>query len=173
MEINLLNYSKQIKTNTLKEYMEELTQALINKGVDMSSVVFTYDDIHVAHIFNNIMRKHGKRGPLLDNFSFQYSVNEAFNEKKKVVIIGENFRTVAPWGDAWEIIAIISTIYKVAIWHEVAHLLGADDYYDYDTKAKVDNCKLEKCIMQYGCCSFEFCDQAVLEINERLFTVSP
>lgn len=38
MEINLLNYSKQIKTNTLKEYIEELTQALINKGVDMSSV---------------------------------------------------------------------------------------------------------------------------------------
>lgn len=168
MRINVLNYSKKLETSLLQAYVEGLTQTLVNKGVDMTNVTFTYGDPNVASITNNIIMQHDKGSPLLGDFSFQLSVNEVFNEEEKVVLVGEHFKTIALWGDAWEIIAIISSIEKVAIWHEIAHLLGADDHYDYDTHEKLDICELNQCIMQYGCYSFEFCNQAILEIKKRL-----
>lgn len=35
------------------------------------------------------------------------------------------------------------------VWHEMMHLLGADDCYDLKQRSHAPNCELDNCIMQY------------------------
>lgn len=47
--------------------------------------------------------------------------------------------------------AVYRLDYKVTIWHEALHLLGADDCYEQDNpRKKKPQCKLDGCIMEWN-----------------------
>lgn len=68
--------------------------------------------------------------------------------------------------------AVLLKVYKNIVWHEVAHLFGADDHYiENDTAKMKKQCSAKKkCVMQYDpsekpCC---FCSTAIEEIRSNM-----
>ena len=53
------------------------------------------------------------------------------------------------WGTAFPTLAITYEIEKYIVWHEMLHLLGADDCYDLSQGDRGPNCDCPNCIMQY------------------------
>lgn len=167
MIIHVLNFS-EIETNVFRDYLEELRETLTSKGVDMGGIVFTFNDKAICDTMRDLIQEHDKGEPLLGDLFFQIAMVENFNEGNKVAIISESLKTEYPWGEAWEMITFIKNKEKANIWHEIAHLLGADDHYERDTTAAKDTCGLDDCIMQYGKLSLVFCEKAINEIKRSL-----
>ena len=58
----------------------------------------------------------------------------------------------ASWGCQWGQLVAIYKHDRYVIWHELFHLLGADDCYDVGSAAEIRDhtCGNQKCIMQYA-----------------------
>lgn len=92
-----------------------------------------------------------------------------------VLITGNKYLLEYPngtyYGDTIEGgICINANLHKKSIWHETAHILGAEDHYTGHTTCKSVNCSdVAQCLMQwnalYGSC---FCDIAIEEMRRTL-----
>jgi len=58
---------------------------------------------------------------------------------------------------------------RLSIWHETAHLLGADDHYD-EQHQPIRECTLKgRCIMQWiSTLDHDFCSFAIKQMSEFL-----
>lgn len=69
--------------------------------------------------------------------------------------------------------AVVIKSYKNIVWHEVAHLFGADDHYiENDTSKMKEKCPDKvSCIMQYdpGDKPCSFCSTSLKEISNKMF----
>jgi hypothetical protein len=93
-----------------------------------------------------------------------------------VIIIEESYELVHLYGDAYLSTAnspgfcMNKNMAQKSIWHETAHVLGANDHYDENTKLPLSICtESHKCFMQWdavkGSC---FCSKSIEEINQYL-----
>ncbi len=89
-----------------------------------------------------------------------------------IIIAGANIQLNSSYGEAmWNIIegglCINVNVAKKSIWHEVAHLLGADDHYDKDTKKPKKICTDHlNCLMQWNSTQGKhFCSKSIAEIK--------
>lgn len=83
--------------------------------------------------------------------------------------------TNALWGLATSTLAIVYGIYdKYSVWHEMLHLLGADDCYDLSKSDRGPNCDCPNCIMQYEATKANvgdwpfICDANIQRIQRRI-----
>ncbi|MBL7187426.1 MAG: hypothetical protein ISS70_13980 [Phycisphaerae bacterium] len=81
----------------------------------------------------------------------------------------------AEWGIAVNNLAIVYGLHhKNSVWHEMLHLLGADDCYDLSESDRGPNCDCPNCIMQYDATiadvkSWPFlCDTNIQNIQKRI-----
>ena len=106
---------------------------------------------------------------VIADFLKSNAVNDARNYR--FVFVGEELNTQIQneWGESipnW--IAVITYIAKKNIWHEVAHLLGAEDHYGDG----MNRCKNpDRCIMTYGKTEGVLCEEALAEIRNYISTL--
>lgn len=160
-------------------FLHEVIAQSSNNGV------CSFDSIlnHISKIENyNRIRRSGKTSKLKDS---EIPIIEAWKKSNcedispslsgKVVIVSDNSVRVilghnGAHGVSYGRFAFLIEDYKNILWHEAAHLIGADDHYCkkdvYRAKPKCQNPDL--CIMQWNPsdkpCSF--CEQSIREIAE-------
>jgi len=84
------------------------------------------------------------------------------------VFIGENIKTKNDWGESDGYFAVITYVQEKNIWHEVAHLLGAEDHYGDG----LNRCKNpDRCIMTYGNTEGGLCEATLAEIKSYIDTL--
>jgi len=91
----------------------------------------------------------------------------------KFIFLGEKLTTKNSWGDAYgRWLTVISYLHEKNIWHEVAHLLGAEDHYDSETKLPLAICtNPSECIMTYAKTKGVLCKEALAEIRNYIRTL--
>lgn len=87
----------------------------------------------------------------------------------KFIFIGEQLNIQNEWGEANNWIAVIKELKEKVIWHEIAHLLGANDHYHTETHATLDICSNPShCIMTFGMQNGELCSESLQEIRNEM-----
>lgn len=90
-------------------------------------------------------------------------------ETRMIALMGEEIETNNSWGDARKgFFTIIKNIHEKNIWHEIVHLIGAEDHYDEDTLKVKSICKNNRCIMRYGKTKGVLCQESLNEIRNYL-----
>lgn len=135
-------------------------------------ISYIYEDPVLFALINKYLNAASNiNDSLLCNIEFQMELNEyriPCGSKDMYIIIGESIPTGQnDWGEAIEgFISVIKNPLEKNIWHEVAHLFGANDHYNITTKD--GTCSEQNCIMQYGKSEGVFCSETIIEINSYL-----
>lgn len=98
----------------------------------------------------------------------------SFKNFKIVVISGHKYDIPDLYGVAIHKgnVCINRCLKRESIWHETAHLFGADDHYDKNDKNHPTTCGDKKCLMQWDARGGNhFCKKAIEEINEYTKTI--
>src|SRR5690606_28672220 len=95
----------------------------------------------------------------LNTYKTSSTTNDMFIIIAKSIPTGSN-----DWGEAMPgFVAVIKELNEKNIWHEIAHLFGAEDHYEPTTRS--DSCDEPNCIMQYGKTEGDFCSRTISEIK--------
>jgi hypothetical protein len=162
--IHVLNYSGLTSNETIEKYMRNFTEYLTQQNID--DITIEYNN----NLYFNEVKMIIDRLPVSDYLIYNLDLTLTLNNSNGIVfaIIGEELNTENQWGDATDFIAVISCTLEKNVWHEVAHLIGANDHYDINTSKALDICMDENCLMQYGKKEGIFCDRTINEIKEHL-----
>ena len=101
---------------------------------------------------------------LINLSNLMYGVD---NRDIAFIVIGD-LKIRNNWGDAQGICAVIGNDHPKNIWHEVAHIFGADDHYDAVSHLPTSVCKSKDCIMRFGELNGELCDESIKEIERYI-----
>ncbi|MBP1949349.1 hypothetical protein [Virgibacillus litoralis] len=162
--IHVLNYSNVTSNETIKKYMNNFTEYLNQQNIHEFSINYN-DKLYYEEVIKIIDRLIVSEY-LIHNLDLSLMLNNTNNEV--FAIIGEELPTENQWGDATDFIAVISCTLEKNIWHEIAHLIGANDHYDNNTQKALDICMDENCIMQHGKDEGVFCNRVIDEIKKHL-----
>ncbi|MGP4107951.1 hypothetical protein [Virgibacillus sp. L01] len=166
--IHVLNYSNVTSNETIEKYMRDFTEYLNQQNIDEFSI--DYNNQFYFEEVKKIIDRLNVSECLIHNFDLSLTLN---NSKGEVfAIIGEELPTKNQWGDATDYIAVISCTQEKNIWHEVAHLIGANDHYDNNTNNALDICMDDNCIMRYGIVKGVFCERTINEIKSHLENIN-
>lgn len=169
IKLNVLNYSTSTTDDVIKVYIENLFKELINNGVVIDNVQIEYNNVNHYKMVKKFIDENPKNKPLIENYKIQLAINEYSLKGQRFIIIGENLPTKNEWGDAFtDLFTVINHISEKNIWHEVAHVIGAEDHYYLDTKKAINNCMSDNCVMQYGKANGILCERAINEIKAHL-----
>lgn len=175
----VLNYSTLGRTKT-EGYINNFINRLKEEGIDIGIKIEYCEELFKNRFQKYIDDKKGNALVLNDNFLME--VNDCLLEtsnninihKYKFVFIGEQLKTKNPWGDEIGYIAVIKKVKEKVIWHEIAHLLGAEEHYNDDaTHTTSEICSdPSNCIMTYGKLEGEPCYKSLQEIRKALIDQS-
>jgi len=169
IKLNVLNYSKHTPDDGIKVYIDSLFKELLNNGVNIDNVQIEYNNADHYKMVKKFIDKNPRNKPLIENSKLWSAIYEYYPKGERFIIIGENIPTQNNWGDAiTDLFTVIKHISEKNIWHEVAHVIGAEDHYDSDTNKAINNCMSEHCIMQYGKDNGILCECAINEIKDHL-----
>jgi hypothetical protein len=73
-------------------------------------------------------------------------------DDSKLAKMAKTYVPIAKWGlmNNEVILAVYKLNNKYILWHEVLHLFGVDDCYDYKDPYNGTTCGLDNCLMQYA-----------------------
>lgn len=163
IKLNVLNYSSYTNIETIKVYIENLLDVLSRADINTGNFDITYNSsIHFQTIWEIINKA---KEPLIHSDELMLALNEYY-PSERFVILGDELHTENKWGEArGDFFAVIKYLNEKNIWHEIAHLIGAEDHYDNDTHCATNNCLDNNCIMQYGKTDGVLCKCAIDEIK--------
>lgn len=166
INLNILDLSQNKAEN--KETIQLLIDFLSGQGINRNISIIVDDPI-----YKSLVMKYLETGTdsLLNCHEFLIDLNDynnTFAIDTFFVIIGDTIPTGHNyWGEALTgFVAVIIKQNRVNIWHEIAHLFGAEDHYDQESKNAI--CLNKTCIMQYGKSEGEFCAQSIKEITDYI-----
>lgn len=162
--VHVLNFSSNFSSSKLKELIGNFNKILRTYGIE--GIEFIINDKHYLKLVKRIIDETPQDSPLIENVELLLELG--ISNKISFAIIGEQLGTLNPWGDAIDYVTVINNLSEKNIWHEISHLLGADDHYDENTKDTIEKCKSSNCIMQYGITDGSLCDRAIEEIRSHL-----
>ena len=169
IKLNVLNYSKGMSDDSIKVYIENLFKELLNNGVNIDNVQIEYNNADHYKMVKKFIDENPRDKPLIKNPKLFSAICEYYPKCERFIIIGENLPTQNKWGDAiTDLFTVIKNISEKNIWHEVAHIIGAEDHYDCDTQKAINNCMSDNCIMQFGKANGIFCECSINEIKGYL-----
>ncbi|PAE38170.1 hypothetical protein [Bacillus sp. 7884-1] len=166
--IHVLNYSKVTSNETLEKYMSNFIKYLIKRNIDNLTVNYN-NELYYEEV-KQIIDRLPVSNNLIDSLDLTLILNNCNGDV--FAIVGEDLPTDNPWGDATDFIAVVSCTLEKNIWHEVAHLIGADDHYDKNTNEVLDICMDDNCIMQFGKDEGFLCASTIYEIKLHLNNIS-
>jgi hypothetical protein len=170
--LNVLNYSSNTTESKVIEYIDNLFSELAKMGIDIGCVQIKLNDKRFYNMVEKFVDTTPNNKPLINDDKLLLALNEYYFHGDRFVIIGEKFVTENPWGDARiSFITVIKHITEKNIWHEVAHVLGAEDHYIKNSYDVIDNCIDDNCIMRYGRYNGTFCSTVINEIKTNLNAV--
>lgn len=171
--LHVFNYSS-LDDAKIEGCIKSFLKHLKEKGIEKSFKVELCGE-STKNRFNEIIYDDSKSALSNDN-DFESAVytyhgelsNNEYGINYKFIFIGETLKTDYPWGDArgdW--FAVIKNLQEKAIWHEIAHLIGAKDHYNVETHAPLSICRdHQKCLMTWGNSSGELlCSASLQEIR--------
>ena len=88
------------------------------------------------------------------------------NTNIAIIIIGD-MKTINLYGDAKGICAVITNDNPKNIWHETAHVFGANDHYEEDKSPSL-YCTSNNCLMRYDNLDGELCDASIEEVKSYI-----
>jgi hypothetical protein len=166
IKLNVLNYSNSTSDNLVQMYIDKLFKVLSNKGVNIAEVNIQYNNTKFFSIVKKFVDENPNNRPLIADVMFLMALNKYYSKRERFVIIGENITTENLWGDAFiGFLTVIKHITEQNIWHEVAHVLGAEDHYIKDSDDAIENCVDNSCIMRFGRNDGTLCTGAIDEIK--------
>jgi hypothetical protein len=168
----VFNYSKVLEDVEAENHINSLFEYLRANGVEV--------EIRIEMVKGSLKEEIAEYAknesvPFIDNPDLILAINK-FEKKTKMtsgvrdyrhVFIGENLKAQDQneWGESDGYFAVIKNVHKKNIWHEVAHLLGAEDHYGTGRNL----CKSSDiCIMTYGNTEGELCEAALAEIRSYI-----
>lgn len=162
--VKILNYSQNLSEENLIKYIRNYSEFLVAN--EINNIEFKVNDSDCYESIGKIVQKITPNSKAIDSDDLLGKINNC--EGTVYAILGEQFNTYHPWGDARDFITIIKNIYEKNIWHEISHLLGAKDHYEVTTKFPLKICSSNNCIMQYGKTEGYLCEMALEEIRVYL-----
>jgi hypothetical protein len=176
----VFNYSV-VNDAIIEGYLKSFVKHLKDKGVKTDFQIERCGE-SIKNRFKEIINDESK-GALSNNDDFESAVysyhgelsNNEYGNNYKFIFIGETLYCEYPWGDAkgdW--FAVIRNVHEKAIWHEIAHLIGAEDHYDPQTHEASSICSNpSNCIMTHGKLKGELCPENIREIRMALCEYLP
>lgn len=174
IHFRVLNYSK-LNDEEIEGCISGFLQHLKEQGIKNDFEIVHCEDFLRSRFLQYI--NNDKAGALLDNQDFILELNcylgELSNYRNtqnyKFIFIGEQLNIQNEWGEANNWIAVITNLEEKVIWHEIAHLLGANDHYSPETLATSDICSNPlHCIMTFGILTGELCSESLREIRKYM-----
>lgn len=151
-------YQMPRKKDWLKQSIEELSWYLSRPPVEVNYAFSELSEEHEADILK-IFQSSPKTICVWEAQILDYFLQKERNFTNLFVACPQNSHLKrvslqtcpsAQWGIANESLAIVYEHHsRIVVWHELLHLLGADDCYDMTEGDWGPNCGLPNCIMQY------------------------
>lgn len=174
IKFHLINYSF-LKDEVVEGFMKNFVSYLKEQKIEQDfEIEICGEDL--KNRFNEILSKN--KGFALNNLIVEVSsyfdeiTNGKFGHKHKFIFLGEQLVTEYPWGDAIVgFITVISYLEEKVIWHEVAHLIGAEDHYNRNTSfhEPLEICSdSARCIMTWGKTEGILCSVSKHEIKNYI-----
>jgi hypothetical protein len=175
----VFNYSKVLEDVEIENHITSLFEYLRANGVE---VEFRMEIVRgsLREEFDKYIKDRSK--PFIEHQGVvsviaDFPISNADARNRRFVFVGEELKTQIKneWGESipnW--IAVIKYIEKMNIWHEVAHLLGAEDHYDSmdeNHKALPICGDPDKCIMTWGKEEGVLCEATLAEIRSSIRTL--
>jgi hypothetical protein len=148
----------------VEDSLVELFQVLKNKPFEVNFVPERLSDELMCIVTEELNRKHSQINR--DFFLLKYwkEIRKRISDPKKFtplviycnpieIIVEEILKKepLAKWGLTHpKRIALVYNHNKYILWHEILHLFGAEDCYDYDNPHGKLKCGLQNCLMQYA-----------------------
>lgn len=171
MHIVVLNYSKVLGSRDLNRYIIELIDNLAHRGIGTENIRVESASPQLYEEIMDIINSLEDHESLISDKRLNKICDKYYVEMGiYIVIIGENLPTQNPWGDAQGAVCVIKKVEKAVVWHEIAHLMGAEDHYTQN-HGPTDSCKRNDCLMRYGILAGDFCEQAIDEIKKSMTTI--
>lgn len=171
MDLLILNYSETLSNEDLNNCIEDLMESLESRGINTASIRVENASRELYEHIRKVIDCLGGTDVVVTDKHIQSLGMDYYVQGKSMVFVGENLATKNPWGDAWGSMCVIRKVEKAVIWHEIAHLLGAEDHYS-ESYLATENCKKEDCLMRYGILEGDFCHQTIIEIKKLMMEIT-